>query len=75
MKDAQLELLAKQTAKVTQIVQAIEPKLLEVKKKLTMDGKLDDAVEVRSMVQRLQDASSPAQRLSNNSVEIGRAHV
>jgi len=68
LKDAQLELLAKQTEMITQIVQAIVPKLLEVKKKLTMDGKLDDAVEVRSMIQRLQDASSPAQRLSNNSV-------
>jgi len=68
LKDAQMELLAKQTEMITQIVQAIVPKLLEVKKKLTMDGKLDDAVEVRSMIQRLQDASSPAQRLSNNSV-------
>lgn len=68
LKDAQMELLAKQTEMITQIVQAIVPKLLEVKKKLTMDGKLDDAVEVRSMIQRLQDASSPAQRLANNSV-------
>jgi tRNA_anti-like len=68
LKDAQVELLAKQSEMISQIVQALVPKLIEVKKKLTIDGKLDDAVEVRVVIQRLQEASSPAQRLSNNSV-------
>ena len=49
---------------IAQIVLEAVPKLVEMKKSLTVAGKLDEAVEVRSAIQRLQDATSPAQRLA-----------
>jgi hypothetical protein len=66
LKEAQAELLAKQNEMISQIVQTTVPKLVEIKKALTVAGKLDEAVEVRSAILRLQDDASPAQRLSNN---------
>jgi len=67
LRDLQSELLAKQTEMVAQIIQEIVPKLVDVKKALTVAGKLDEAVEVRNGIQKLQDAGAPAQRLSNGS--------
>ena len=64
LREAQLELLAKQTEMVTQIVQDVVPRLVEMKKALTVGGKLDEALEVRNSIQRLQDAGAPAQRLT-----------
>jgi len=64
LREAQLELLAKQTEMVTQIVQDVVPRLVELKKALTVGGKLDEALEVRNSIQRLQDAGAPAQRLA-----------
>lgn len=68
LRDAQAELLAKQTEMISQIVQSIVQKLVDLKKTLTISGKLDDALEMRNTIQRLQDAASPAQRLSDNSL-------
>jgi hypothetical protein len=68
LREAQTELLAKQTEMITQIVQAIVPKLVDVKKALTVAGKLDEAVEMRNTIQNFQDAMSPAQRLTNNAL-------
>ena len=64
LREAQLELLAKQTEMVTQIVQEVVPRLVDMKKALTVGGRLDEALEVRNSIQRLQDAGAPAQRLS-----------
>ncbi len=66
LKEAQTELLSKQGEMVAQIVQESVPKLVELKKALTVAGKLDEATEVRGLIQRLQEANSPAQRLPNN---------
>jgi len=68
LREVQSELLSKQSEMITQAVQLTLPKLLEVKKSLTMAGKLDEAVEVRTALQHLQDESSPAQRLANNAL-------
>jgi hypothetical protein len=64
LKELQSELLGKQSEMIAQIVLEAVPKLVEMKKTLTVAGKLDEAVEVRVAIQRLQDATSPAQRLS-----------
>jgi hypothetical protein len=64
LKELQLELLGKQSEMISQIVLEAVPKLVEMKKTLTVAGKLDEAVEVRTAIQRLQEATSPAQRLS-----------
>jgi len=64
LKEVQTELLSKQSEMIAQIVLEAVPKLVEMKKSLTVAGKLDEAVEVRSAIQRLQDATSPAQRLA-----------
>jgi hypothetical protein len=68
LKEAQMELLSKQTEMILQIVQMIVPKLVELKRTLTVSGKLDEAVEIRTTIQRLQEAASPAQRLPDNSL-------
>jgi hypothetical protein len=65
LKEVQAELLSKQSEMIAQIVLEAVPKLVEMKKTLTIAGKLDEAVEVRSAIQRLQDATTPAQRLPN----------
>lgn len=67
LRDAQSELVGKQGEMLGQIVQEALPKLVEFKKTLTMAGRLDEAVEVRSAIQRLQDLASPAQRLNSGS--------
>lgn len=67
LREAQTELLAKQTEMISLIVQSIIPKLVDVKKSLTVAGKLDEAVEIRNTIQHFQEAISPAQRLANNS--------
>jgi hypothetical protein len=51
---------------IAQIVVEAVPKLVEMKKNLTVAGKLDEAVEVRAAILRLQDAMSPPQRVAAN---------
>jgi hypothetical protein len=67
LRDVQTELIGKQSEMIAQIVVEAVPKLVEMKKTLTVAGKLDEAVEVRSAIQRLQDATSPPQRIPANS--------
>lgn len=66
LKEAQLELLQKQSEMIAQVVQISVPKLVEVKKSLTVAGKLDEAVEVRAAIARLQEVNAPARTVSNN---------
>jgi hypothetical protein len=67
LREIQVELIGKQSEMIAQIVVEAVPKLVEMKKTLTVAGKLDEAVEVRGAIQRLQDAMSPPQRVSANS--------
>jgi hypothetical protein len=66
LKEIQSELLGKQSEMIAQIVAEAVPKLVEMKKTLTVAGKLDEAIEVRNAIQRLQDATSPPQRIQVN---------
>jgi hypothetical protein len=62
--DAQEAILAKQTDLIAQVVAESVPKLVELKKALTVAGRLDEAVEVRTAILKLQGVGAPAQRLS-----------
>jgi hypothetical protein len=62
-----LRLLQTQTAArmqdlISQLVSDTIPKLVELKKQLTMAGKLDEAVIVRSAIEKLQNGYLPAVR-------------
>lgn len=65
LRDVQDAILLKQTELVGQVVAESVPKLVELKKALTVAGRLDEAVEVRGAILKLQSAGAPAQRLSN----------
>jgi len=67
LREAQTELLTKQGEMLTQVLQESLPKLLEMRKTLTMAGKLDDALKVSGFIRSMQDAASPAQHLPPNS--------
>lgn len=66
LREIQTELVGKQAEMIAQIVVEAVPKLVEMKKNLTVAGKLDEAVEVRAAILRLQDAMSPPQRVAAN---------
>jgi hypothetical protein len=64
LQETTLKALGKQTAL---LVSESVPRLVELKKRLTMAGRLDEAVEVRSAIEKLQGlpgASDPVQRAS-----------
>src|SRR5262245_17488601 len=44
------------------------PKLIDYKKQLTMDGKLDDALAVKQAIERLQNANVPISRAEAGSI-------
>ena len=64
LRELQESLLQKQMELIGQVVGDTLPKLATLKRDLTVAGRLDEAVEVRSAIAKLQGASAPAQRLS-----------
>ncbi len=62
LRAVQMQMLAKQQELIAQIVQETIPRLLEHKKSLTIAGKLDEAVAVRSAIERLQNEHLPLTR-------------
>jgi hypothetical protein len=56
----QAQTVAKIHELVTSLIQESLPRLIEIKKSLTMAGKLDEAVTVRSAMDQLQNSFSPA---------------
>jgi hypothetical protein len=68
LREVQVELLGKQKEMLTQIVQESLPKLLELKKTLTISGRLDEALEVRRSIADLQDIVSPAEKVENGTL-------
>ena len=68
LRDAQVELIGRQKEMLSQIVQESLPKLLELKKALTVSGRLDEALEVRRSIADLQDMVSPAEKVDNGTV-------
>jgi len=64
----QAQMVAKIQELTAQLVQETVPKLIELKKALTVAGKLDEAVTVRSAIERLQNKNLPIQRQETGSV-------
>jgi hypothetical protein len=54
--------LGKMNDLVSGVVAESLPKLVELKKQLTVDGRLDDALAVRQCIERLQNANVPIRR-------------
>lgn len=53
---------------VTGVVTESLPKLIEYKKQLTIDGRLDDALAVKQAIERLQNANVPISRTEAGSI-------
>jgi hypothetical protein len=68
LRTLQTQTAAKIQDLVTQLVSDTVPKLVELKKQLTIAGKLDDATAVRSAIERLQNSYLPATRVEPGSV-------
>jgi hypothetical protein len=64
----QLATVAKLRDLVTQLVQESVPRLVEFKKQLTVSGKLDDAINVRTAIERLQNTHVPVVRADANTI-------
>jgi len=59
LRTLQTQTIAKMHDLTTQLVQETVPKLVELKRSLTVAGRLDDALAVRSMIERLQNNHAP----------------
>jgi len=60
--------LTKMNELVSGTVSESLPKLIELKKQLTVDGRLDDAVAVRQSIERLQNANVPITRAESGGI-------
>ena len=58
----QTQMIAKMKELTTQLVGETVPKLIELKRSLTIAGRLDDAVAVRAAIERLQTSHAPVAR-------------
>ena len=68
LRTLQAQQLAKMQELVAQIVQDALPKLIELKKSMTVAGKLDEAVAVRTAIEKLQNSHVPVSRAEAGSV-------
>ena len=67
LRTLQAQQVAKLQELVAQVVQDTLPKLIELKKSLTVAGKLDDAVAVRTAIEKLQNSHVPVARAETGS--------
>jgi len=68
LRTLQTQTVAKMQELVSALIQESVPRLIEIKKGLTMAGKLDDAVAVRTTIDQLQNNFNPAVRPSAGTV-------
>jgi len=59
LRDVQSQNMPKLNELTTQLVGDSGPRLIEIKKQLTVAGKLDEAINVRSAIERLQNSHLP----------------
>ncbi len=67
LRTLQTQTVGKMQDLVTQLVSDAMPKLVDLKKQLTVAGKLDDAVTVRVAIEKLQNGYLPATRVEPGS--------
>ena len=68
LRTLQTQMVTKMRELITQLVQESMPRLIEFKKSLTVAGKLDDAVNVRTAIERLQNSHVPVVRAGAGTV-------
>lgn len=68
LRTLQVQTTAKMQDLVVQLVSDTVPKLVELKKQLTVAGKLDEAVAVRAGIERLQNRHLPATRVEAGAI-------
>ena len=68
LRSLQQTTLVKMNELVSGVVSDSLPKLVELKKQLTVDGRLDDAVAVKQTIERLQNANVPITRAEAGSI-------
>jgi hypothetical protein len=71
----QLSMVTKMHDLVAGVVADSLPKLIEYKKQLTVEGKLDDALAVKQAIERLQNANVPISRAEAGSIVAADALV
>jgi len=68
LRTLQLATVTKMRELISTLVQESVPRLIEFKKALTVAGKLDEAVNVRAAIERLQDTHVPITRANSSTV-------
>jgi hypothetical protein len=68
LRTVQTQMLAKMHELTTQLLQETVPKLVELKRSLTVAGRLDEAVAVRAIIERLQTNHAPISRPQAGSI-------
>ena len=68
LRTLQQSIATKMQELVSGVVAETVPKLVEYKKQLTVEGKLDDAVAVKQAIERLQNANVPITRAEAGSI-------
>jgi hypothetical protein len=68
LRTLQMQTNARLQELTAQLVQDTVPRLIELKKQMTVAGKLDDAVNVRSIIERLQNAHLPSGKADANTI-------
>ena len=74
LKDLQESIYQKQSDLVGQVLAESLPRLVELKKQLTVAGRLDEAVEVKSAIVQMQNGTGPTQKLSSGA-QVGAEEV
>ncbi len=75
LRNLQQSMVGKMHDLVASVVSDSLPKLLDYKKQLTVDGRLDDALAVKQSIERLQNANVPISRAEAGSIVTADALV
>lgn len=68
LRTLQQTMVPKMQELVSGVVNEALPRLIEYKKQLTVEGKLDEAVEVKKAIERLQNANVPITRVDSGAI-------
>lgn len=70
LRQLQVQQVAKMQELVAAVVQEALPRLIELKKSMTVAGKLDEAVAVRTVIEKLQNSHVPVARTEAGTVVL-----
>lgn len=65
LRELQEKWLGKQKELLNQVLEDSVPKLVDIKKQLTVAGRLDEALEIKGQISQLQSGTGPTQRVSS----------